>query len=322
MPSANGNMIESLLDAIKHFDDETVAVHYVAAIRWGADDEQICQHCGSIAKHYWLSSRRVWKCRDCRKVFSVKVGTIFEGSPIPLGKWLPAMWMLANCKNGISSYELADDLDVTQKTAWFMLHRIRLAMSEGTIEKMDGEVEADESYFGGKSKNMHRERRERVISGTGGMGKVAVQGLLERHGPDGSRVHMAVVPNVRKGELQGRIREHVEPGAEVFTDALLSYRGLAADYVHGVIDHAESYARGKVHTNGLENFWSLVKRALNGTYISVEPFQLFRYLDEQAFRFNNRKATPHDRFRTVLSAIVGKRLTYDELTGGGRWRLA
>jgi len=322
MPRANGNTVESLLDAIKYFDDETIAVQYVASMRWGPEDEQACQHCGSIAKHYWLSSRRVWKCRDCRKVFSVKVGTIFEGSPIPLGKWLPAMWMLANCKNGISSYELADDLDVTQKTAWFMLHRIRLAMSEGTIEKMDGEVEADESYFGGKAKNMHVERRKRVIKGTGGMGKAAVQGLLERHGPDGSRVHMAVVPNVRKSELQGRIRANVEPGAEVFTDALRSYNGLAADYVHEVIDHAEAYAHGKVHTNGLENFWSLVKRAINGTYISVEPFQLFRYLDEQAFRFNNRKATPGERFRTVLSSVVGKRLTYDELTGGGRWRLA
>lgn len=314
--------VATLLQAIQYFADEYEAIQYVANLRW-PDGEQHCPHCSSIAEHYWLPARKAWKCRDCRKVFSVKVGTIFEGSPIKLGKWLPAMWMLANCKNGISSYELARALGVTQKTAWFMLHRIREAMKNGSLDKMDGEVEADETYIGGKAKNMHRSRKERIIHGTGTMDKVAVMGLLERpRGAEHSLVRTAVVDETTKARLHAEIYKNVEKGAAVYTDNLLSYRDLNKDFAHEIVDHAAAYVRGKVHTNGLENFWSLVKRALHGTYVSIEPFHVFRYIDEQAFRFNNRGSNDGQRFVRLLKEIVGKRLTYSELTGADRRQLA
>jgi transposase-like protein len=307
---------ETLIEAVRYFADEDVALAFVANLRW-PKGEQECPKCGAVGEHYFISTRRVWKCRDCRKQFSIKVGTIFEDSAIPLSKWLPAMWLLANCKNGISSYELARALGVTQKTAWFMLHRIRLALQDDSTDPFDGEVEVDETYIGGKARNMHKAKRELVITGTGGAGKVAVMGLLARHGENGSQVRTRVVETTRKRELQGHVRAHIAPGSEVHTDALKSYDGLDADYVHNVIDHAERYADGNVHTNGLENFWSLVKRAVVGTYVSVEPFHLFRYLDEQAFRFNMRKDTDSGRFLRVLSSIVDRRLTYHALTGKG-----
>jgi transposase-like protein len=304
----------TLIEAVRYFADEDVALNFLADVRWPTG-EQTCPHCGSVAEHYFLNSQRRWKCKDCRKQFSIKVGTIFEDSPIKLNKWLPAVWLLANCKNGISSYELARALGVTQKSAWFMLHRVRLAMQSGSFEKIDGEVEVDETFIGGKARFMHKDKRERVIKGTGPMSKVAVMGLLERNAPEGSQVRTRVVETTRKHELQGQVREHVEPGAFVYSDALPSYTGLDADYVHKVIDHAQKYAEGTVHTNGLENFWSLLKRAVKGTYVSVEPFHLFRYLDEQSYRFNQRMDTDGGRFLNVLRSIVGKRLTYTELTG-------
>lgn len=253
----------------------------------------------------------LWTCLECRKQFSVKVGTIFEDSAIGLDKWLCAMWLVANCKNGISSYEVARDLQVMQRTAWFMLHRIRYAMHAGTINKMTGTVEADETFIGGKARNMHAGKREEKIRGRGPMGKAVVFGLLDR---ETGKVRTSVVRNTRKGELQRRVRAHVVPGSEVFTDALKSYEGLA-EYTHKVIDHAEKYVDGRVHTNGLENFWSLLKRAIKGTYVSVEPFHLFRYLDEQSFRYNERKGTDAERFSKVLGSIAGKRLTYARVKG-------
>ena len=308
---------ETLLEAIQYFADEDVALAFVANLRWPSG-EQACPKCGSVGEHYFLKSRRVWKCRDCRKQFSIKVGTIFEDSPIKLSLWLPAVWMLVNCKNGISSYELARDLGVTQKTAWFMLHRIRLAMQsdDGFFGKMDGEIEVDETYIGGKAKNMHRERRKRIITGTGGHDKTAVLGLLERprnapHSP--ARTH--VLKDVTQRNMQGHVRANVEPGASLYTDRHWGYYGLKSDYIHDIVDHAMEYVRGRVHTNGIENFWSLVKRAIHGTYVSIEPFHVFRYLDEQAFRFNNREANDGQRFVSVLKDIVGKRLTCHELTG-------
>lgn len=307
---------ETLLQAIRYFADEDTALEYMARLRW-PDGEQGCPHCGSVREHYFLTSRRIWKCKDCRKQFSIKVGTIFEDSPIKLSKWLPAVWMLANCKNGISSYELARALGVTQKTAWFMLHRIRLAMQTGSFDKMKGEVEADETYIGGLARNMHKDRRERVVKsgGRGPSGKTAVMGLLERHGPQGSRVRAKVIKSLDRYSLQGEVHRHVEYESTVHTDAFSGYKGLHHDFVHKVIDHAEAYARGSVHTNGMENFWSLVKRALHGTYVSVEPFHLFRYLDEQTYRFNNRKADDGGRFRKLLRDGLARRLTYAELTG-------
>jgi transposase-like protein len=235
-----------------------------------------------------------------------------EDSPIGLDKWLAAFWLIANAKNGISSYELHRSLGVTQKTAWFMLHRIRLAMQEGTISKMRGICEADETYIGAKARYMHKDKRTGV--GHAGLKKTAVQGILERTTPrKHSRVVLKVVPNTRRPELCSNVREHVTEGSTVCTDALMSYDDLESDYDRRVIDHAISYAQGHVHTNGLENFWSLLKRALHGTYVTVEPFHLFRYLDEQAFRFNERKDNDQGRFITAIQGIIGKGLQYAKL---------
>jgi transposase-like protein len=301
---------KTLLEAVRYFSDLDVAIQHVAATRW--PDGPVCPKCGVLdEKHYYLKSRRVWKCRACKKQFSVKVGTIFEDSPIGLDKWLPAMWIIANAKNGVSSCEVHRAIGVTQKTAWFMMHRIRLAMQSGSIEKLSGHVEADETYIGGKARNMHKDKREQKIQGRGTSGKVAVMGLLERHG----KVKTKIVPDTKSRTLQVEVRENVQPGSEVHTDALRSYWGLDSEYVHNVVDHAERYVDGHVHTNGLENFWSLLKRGIGGTYVSVEPFHLFRYLDEQAFRFNEREGEDGDRFQKALGTVAGRRLTYNELTG-------
>ena len=221
------------------------------------------------------------------------------------------MWLIANCKNGISSYELARNLGIQQKSAWFMLHRIRLAMQSGSIEKLSGHVEADETFISGKARNMHKSKRAEKTTGRGSSAKVAVMGLLERHG----EVRTKIVPDTRSRTLQVEVRENVKPGSKVHTDALQSYRGLNAEYIHNVVDHAERYVDGHVHTNGSENFWSLLKRGIKGTYVSVEPYHLFRYLDEQAFRFNEREGNDADRFGKALGTVGGRRLTYNDLTG-------
>jgi transposase-like protein len=232
---------------------------------------------------------------------------------------MAAVWLLVNAKNGISSYEIGRAIGVSQPCAWFMAHRIRLALQGDPTLMLGGEVEVDETFIGGAARFMHKAKRERKIKGgTGIVGKVAVLGLLERHGPDGhSRVTTKIIPNIKRRTLAPEVRERVKPGSDVFSDALSSYNDLGRDYTYQVIDHAEAYARGKVHTNGLENFWSLVKRALKGTYVSVEPFHLFRYLDEQVFRFNTRRDSEAGRFVQALRRIVGKRLTYKDLIGDG-----
>lgn len=252
-------------------------------------------------------------CKACRKQFSPKVGTIFEDSAIGLDKWMIAIWLITNAKNGVSSWELHRGIGVTQKTAWFMLQRIRLAMQTGTFEKVSGQVEVDETFVGGKSRNMHKWVRERKITGTGGKDKTIVAAVLER----GGKVHAKVRASRKKKDLHDFVRQHVKPGSEIFTDALKSYEGLESEYIHDFVDHAVEYVKDQVHTNGLENFWSLLKRCLYGTYISVEPFHLFRYVDEQAFRFNERKDEHGDagRFHKVISGCMNKRLTYKEVTG-------
>jgi transposase-like protein len=226
-----------------------------------------------------------------------------------------AFWMICNCKNGVSSCEIARSLGITQKSAWFMLHRIRKAMSDDFASgKLGGEVEADETFIGGKARNMHISKRERRITGTGGKDKTAVMGLLER----GGKVRTKVISNRKKALLQAEVKKHVEAGSGLYTDALPSYSGLAQEYAHQVVDHAVEYVNGRVHTNGLENFWSLLKRGINGTYVSIEPFHLFRYLDEQTFRYNNRKTLDDQgRFEYAMRNVFGKRLTYSELTGAG-----
>ncbi len=306
---------QSLQEAILYFSDQENCLNYLVARRPEWKDGVVCPKCGS-KKISFLKNQLRWQCsaRHPKRQFSVKVGTIFEDSPLGLDKWLPAMWLILNCKNGISSCEIARALDVTQKTAWFMLHRIRLAQQGKQGGKLGGSgngVEIDETFIGGKARNMHKSKRARVITGTGGKDKTVVMGMLER----GGNVRAMVVDTRRKKELQSNIHEHVEAGAAIFTDELRSYDGLEDSFKHQVINHAVEYANGNVHTNGMETFWSLVKRQLHGTYISVEPFHLFRYIDEQAFRFNNRKMTDAERFDIGVREIVGKRLTYAELTG-------
>lgn len=304
----NNDLPQTLIEVIRYFSDPDIALMFMAALRWPDGPE--CPRCES-KEYSFLSTRRVWKCKECKKQYTVKQGSIMEDSPIGLDKWLCAIWLIANCKNGISSYEVARDLGITQKSGWFLLSRIRLAMQTGTFRKLTGEIEADETFIGGKARNMHRSKRASRIQGTGGMGKVAVMGLLERHG----EVTVKVVPNTRRHTLHAEIMNNVEPGSIVYTDSLKSYEKLEGDFVHQVINHAEKYVDGRIHTNGMENFWSLLKRSIKGTYVSVEPFHLFRYLDEQAFRFNQRKVTDLDRFFQVAQAMAGRRLTYRQLTG-------
>ncbi|HEY6245400.1 MAG TPA: IS1595 family transposase [Pyrinomonadaceae bacterium] len=296
---------KTLLEAVKYFSDPDNALNFMAELRW--PDGIVCPHCDS-SEVTFLKTRRVWKCRSCRKQFSIKTGTILEDSPIGLDKWLSAIWIIVNAKNGVSSYELHRSLGITQKSAWFLSHRIRLALQAGSFELLSGEVEVDETFIGGKARNMHASKRKHL--GTGGAGKVAVMGLLERHG----EVRTMVVPNVRTKSLHGEVSKHVEQGATVYSDAFRSYRRLEDEFVHNVINHAERYVNGQIHTNGIENFWSLLKRSINGTYISVMPFHLFRYLDEQSFRFNNRRGTDLDRFIKATQSIAGRRLTFDALT--------
>ena len=306
---------QTLVDAVRYFADADVTLKTMVELRW--PDGVCCPTCGSKDVRF-LGTRRLWECKNKhpRKQFSAKVGTIFEDSPLSLDKWFVAIWAIANCKNGISSYELHRALGITQKSAWFVLHRVRLAMKAGGIEKMDGVVEADETFVGGLAKNMHKHKRAKAIKGTGGAGKAVVMGIIRRTTKKSpSKVKAMVIENADKATMHPIIRENVKPGTVLYTDAWAAYRGLAPDYKHDVVDHAVEYVRGAVHTNGAENFWSLLKRTIKGTYVSVEPFHLGRYLDEQSFRFNERELKDGGRFRTVLASVAGKRLTYKELIG-------
>lgn len=316
----------TLLEAVKFFADADNCREYLVSRRW--PNGVVCPQCGSDSV-YFDKSRNGWECktRHPKRKFTLKTGTIFEDSALGLDKWLPCVWMIANAKNGISSHEIARALGVTQKTAWFMLQRIRLAMQDdnGGGGKLGGEVEVDETYIGGKARNMHASKRRALIESFPSKreylhgkpvmplaNKVAVLGMLER-GEDGrSRVRTMTVSGTKRQQLQSHIRENIEQGSQLYTDSLRSYRNMN-DYSHEFIDHATEYVRGNVHTNGMESYWSLLKRALHGTYISVEPFHLFRYLDEQAFRFNNRVLNDAGRFGLLIAGIVGKRLTYSEL---------
>jgi transposase-like protein len=314
--------IKSLQDAIRYYSDEMTCIDAVALMHW-PDGKPRCPKCDG-GEHYWLATQKRWKCKACAKQFSVKVGTIFEDSPLSLTKWLPALWMIVNCKNGISSYELSRDLDVSQKAAWFMLHRLRLVMKDFTVYRSkiggDGnEVEVDETYVGGNPKNMHRDRAKRYTSGVGpgGSKKTIVMGMLDR---DLREVRAKVVSNVRRETLQNEILQNVEIGARVYTDDAVAYDNMQDKFIREVVNHSVEYVRGRVHTNGIENFWSLLKRGLKGTYVAVEPFHLDRYIDEQAFRFNNRgtrkePVSDRERFDRALALVVGKRLTFKEVTG-------
>ncbi len=314
------NQVKTLSDAIRYFSDEQTCIDTVAFMRWPTGPE--CPACLSPKdRQHWLKNQRRWQCRECGRQYSVKLNTIFEDSAIPLQKWLPAMWLLANCKNGISSYEIARDIGVTQKSAWFMLHRIREAMKNRSVKKLGPSgkpVEVDETFVGGKMKNMHASRRNKLQLAEYGDNKTAVMGMLDRYARE---VRVKVIPDVTRATLQAEILRQIVPVGTVYTDQHSGYDGLKAQaFIHKTVNHLEEYVRGKVHTQGIENFWSLLKRGLKGTYVAVEPFHLEAYADEQAFRYNNRATadnpmTDADRFALAVSQISGKRLTYAELTG-------
>lgn len=321
------NQVKTLADAIRYFSDEQTCIDTVAGMRWLEGDGPTCPKCSAGKdRQHWLKNQKRWQCRDCGKQHSVKVGTIFEDSAIPLQKWLPAMWLIANCKNGISSYELARDVGVTQKSAWFMLHRIRESMKDTRTHKFGfgGPVESDEAFIGPNPAKMNKAQRKKYsikrgkIGNEGGMvGKTAVHGILDR---ELRQVRAKVIPTVKRDVLQKMILDNVTPFAKVYTDEAVAYDGLSRNYIHRVINHSQEYVRGQVHTQGIENFWSLLKRMLRGTYIAVEPFHLDAYLSEQIFRYNNRATsdnpvTDSDRFALAVSQVAGKRLTYAELTG-------
>jgi transposase-like protein len=329
---AKSNIPKSLQQAIRHFSDEQVCIDTVSALRW--PDGPSCPAC-EHKQHYYLKTQKRWKCKECGRQFSVKLGTIFEDSPLSLDKWLCALWMLVNCKNGVSSHEVGRALEVTQKSAWFMLQRLRLALQSGSLAKLGGggtECEADETFIGGKARNMHQSRKIKLLKikneiptrklvGTnpGSLpGKTPVAGVLDR---ETRKVRVTVMPNIKRETLQNHILSNVEHGSHLYTDSAISYDKLSKYYTHEIVNHLTTYVNGRIHTNGMENFWSLLKRSLHGTYVAVEPYHLFRYVDEQAFRFNNRtdadgkKMNDGDRFQLALSQVAGKRLTFKEVTG-------
>jgi transposase-like protein len=324
----NMNTPKTLQQAIVYFSDPERAFVYAVNLRW-PDKTVLCPRCGHD-KHSFVKTRRLWFCKGCKRQFTVKVGTIFEDSALGLDKWMTAVWMTVNCKNGISSHELARTLGITQKSAWFMLQRIRTALKDHPWDKtkLGGEgkeCEADETFVGGKVKNMHKSRRLALAVERGQSyfppdgnvrGKTVVHGILDR---DLRKVRASVVPNVKRETLQNEILKNVRYGSNVYTDNAVAYENLRWRFVHDFVNHAEQYVKGRVHTNGLENFWSLLKRSLRGTYVAVEPFHLSRYVDEQVFRFNNRKdKKDHERFEIAMSQIGGRRLTYTELTSAGQ----
>lgn len=300
----------TLLEAVRAFADPQVAHDYFVTIRWPNGVACPRMGCGSadVAK---IANRNVWRCRECNRQFTAKVNTVFEESPIGFDKWLPAMWMLSADRNGVSSCEIARALGITQKSAWFMLHRLRVCMMTHTFDKLVGEVEADETYVGGKPRhNLPQRTRARTRARGPGDGKTTVMGVIQR----GGKVRAFVVKDNRKTSLLPKLAEHVERGAVLYTDALMSYRGAREDYVHHVINHAVEYVRGRVHTNNIENFWSVLRRTLGGTYVAPRPKHLDSYLDEQVFRFNEREEHDGPRFAKALQGADSRRLTYRQLT--------
>lgn len=306
-----GNTVKlptNLVEAIRYFADADRSFEFVKNLRWD-DGEAACPRCGEC-NPIFITTRKIWKCRGCKRQFSIKVGTIFEDSSLSFGTWLPAMWLIANSKNGISSHELGRALGVTQKTAWFMNHRIRLAMEQGSFEKFTGIVEVDETYVGGLAKNMHKARRAEKIHGTGGTDKLPIQGALNR----GGEVVATVIPSATSSVLHANIESWVEPSAIVYTDGATAYQGIG--HSHQSVAHSMGeYVRGNVHTNGIENFWSLFKRAWHGTYTHMNNEHAHRYLAERVFSFNNREMTDLERMVSVVAQVSGRRVTYNELKG-------
>jgi transposase-like protein len=304
---------KTLIEAVRYYSDPEIAHSFFVSIRW--PEGVTCPYCGNKDLSF-ISTRRVWHCKECKKRFSAKVGTVMEDSPIKLDTWLVAIWLITSAKNGISSCEVARALGVCQKTAWFLLHRIRFVMRTGSFAKMEGEVECDETYIGGKAKNMHSGKRQEMRER--GFPKTAVMGFRERDG----EVRTMVIPDNTKETLQAKVRENVATDADLFTDSAKGYNGLSEQYNHMTVDHKngqyviEHEDGTKAHTNGIEGYWNLLDRCYHGTYVIMSPQHQERYLAEQDFRYNTRKLNDSERFMVAMKQTDGKRLTYETLTQG------
>ncbi len=308
----------------KQFSDEEEAYKYVEKTRWA--NGVVCPHCGSIDRAYYLEPqngtrttrtgrktyRRVWKCAECHEQFSALVGTIFEDSKIPLSKWLLAVLEISADKNGVSSMELSRKLGITQKSAWFMAHRIRYAQNGFPLSEMlKGTVEVDETYIGGKARNMHRARREQVIQGRGTVGKVPVFSMVER----GGEVRSQVLGVIDGESVRQPLKENVDAKATLNTDTSPVYNSVGKEFAtHETVDHArEEYVRGAAHINTAEGYFSQLKRSIDGTHHHVSEKHLPRYLAEFDFRYSTRKDEDGTRIEKTIKRVAGKRLTYKEI---------